>query len=73
MKEFFKKGEKAAFLTRDLSFKLNQLQKLLKEEKHLNNQKLIHRALIDVLLLGDKIFENIKVYDVTGKLSTIDF
>lgn len=41
MKDFLKKGEKAAFLTRDLIIKNHGVKKLLKEEKKLTNQKLI--------------------------------
>lgn len=73
MKEFFKKGEKAAFLTRDLLFKNTQLQRLLREETSLRNQRLIMSTMNQVMQTADKIFQNIKVYDVNGQMTTIDF
>ena len=72
MKEFISKGEKAAFLTRDLIYKINSLSKLLKEEKRLSNFKLIGQAIKEVTTITDKIYDNVKVYDVSGKLATID-
>lgn len=72
MKEFISKGEKAAFLTRDLIYKINSLQKLVREEKKLVNSKLIAQSIKDVTAITDKIYENVRVYDVSGKLATID-
>lgn len=72
MKEFISKGEKAAFLTRDLIYKVNSLQKLVREERKLVNSKLIAQAIKEVTAITDKIYENVRVYDVSGKLATID-
>ena len=72
MREFLSKGEKAAFLTRDLIYKINSLRKLFKEEKRLVNFKLIGQAIKEVTSITDKIYDNVKIYDVTGKLVTID-
>ena len=41
MKELIQKGEKAAFLTRDLIIKLNLMSKIVKEEKKLSNPRLV--------------------------------
>jgi len=72
MKEFISKGEKAAFLTRDLIYKVSSLQKLVREERKLVNSKLISQAIKEVSAITDKIYENVRVYDVSGKLATID-
>jgi hypothetical protein len=71
-KEFLSKGEKAAFLTRDLIIKLNALKKILKEEKRLANPKLITQGLKEASHITDKIYDNVRVYDLNGKLATID-
>ena len=59
-------------MTRDLIYKINSLSKLIKEEKRLSNFKLIGQAIKEVTTITDKIYENVKVYDVSGKLATID-
>jgi len=72
MKECITKGEKAAFVTRDLIIKVNQLMKVMREEKKLANPRLVTQAIKEVTNLSDKIYEYIKVFDVNGKLATID-
>ena len=72
MKECIAKGEKAAFVTRDLIIKVNQLMKVMREEKKLANPRLVTQAIKEVTNLSDKIYEYIKVFDVNGKLATID-
>jgi hypothetical protein len=72
MKEFISKGEKAAFVTRDLIIKVNQLTKVMREEKKLVNPRLVGQSIKEVTNLTDKIYEYIKVFDVNGKLATID-
>ena len=72
MKEFLSKGEKAAFLTRDLIIKINQFSKLIKEEKRLSNIKLISQSIKDLTMVTNKIYDHVRVYDVNGKLATID-
>ena len=57
MKDFLKKGEKAAFLTRDLIIKNHGVKKLLKEEKKLTNQKLITQGLKEMQKTTEKIYE----------------
>jgi hypothetical protein len=72
MNEMIFKGEKAAFVTRDLIIKINQLQKLMREEKKLSNPRLVGQAIKEVINLTDKIYDYIKIFDVNGKLATID-
>lgn len=72
MRDFLAKGEKAAFLTRDLIIKLNSLKKILREERRLGNHKLINLALKEAALITDKIYDHVRIYDVNGKLATID-
>ena len=36
------------------------------------NFKLIGQAIKEVTAITDKIYDNVKVYDVSGKLATID-
>ena len=72
MKAFLVKGEKAAFLTRDLIIKVNGLQKLMREEKRLTNGRLISQCMKELCAATEKIYDNIRVYDVNGKLATID-
>lgn len=73
MKDFLGKGEKSAFLTRDLIIKLNNLQRILKEEKRLTNGRLISTTVKELNQVSDKIYDNLRAYDVNGKLVTIDF
>lgn len=72
MKELIQKGEKAAFLTRDLIIKLNLMSKIVKEEKKLSNPRLVSQQIKEVIHLTDKVYENIRAFDVNGKLATID-
>jgi len=72
VKELIEKGEKAAFLTRDLIIKVNLMQKIVREEKKLSNPRLVGQSIKELAALTDKIYENIKAFDVNGKLATID-
>jgi len=46
--------------------------KVMREEKKLANPRLVTQAIKEVTNLSDKIYEYIKVFDVNGKLATID-
>ena len=72
MKELIDKGERAAFLTRDLVIKINIMQKIVREEKKLSNPRLVSQQIKEVSQLTEKIYDNIKAFDVSGKLATID-
>jgi hypothetical protein len=72
IQDFISKGEKAAFVTRDLIIKVNILTKIMREEKKLTNPRLVGQSIKEVTNLTDKIYEYIKVFDVNGKLATID-
>ncbi len=72
MKELIDKGERAAFLTRDLVIKINIMQKIVREEKKLSNPRLVSQQIKEVTQLTEKIYDNIKAFDVSGKLATID-
>jgi hypothetical protein len=48
------------------------MQKLFKEEKKLTNPNLIAQSIKEITSITDKIYENIKAFDVHGKLVTID-
>lgn len=45
---------------------------MIREEKKLVNPRLVSQAVKEVTNLTDKIYEYIKVFDVNGKLATID-
>ena len=51
---------------------LDYLMKVMREEKKLANPRLVTQAIKEVTNLSDKIYEYIKVFDVNGKLATID-
>jgi len=72
VKELIDKGERAAFLTRDLVIKINIMQKIVREEKKLSNPRLVSQQIKEVSQLTEKIYDNIKAFDVSGKLATID-
>jgi hypothetical protein len=72
VKELIDKGERAAFLTRDLVIKINIMQKIVREEKKLSNPRLVSQQIKEVTQLTEKIYDNIKAFDVSGKLATID-
>ena len=37
------------------------------------NQKIISEVMKDTMKISDKVFENMRIYDINGKLSTIEF
>jgi hypothetical protein len=44
----------------------------MREEKKLSNPRLVGQSIKEVTNITDKIYEYIKVFDVNGKLATID-
>jgi len=44
----------------------------MREEKKLSNPRLVGQSIKEVTNITDKIYEYITVFDVNGKLATID-
>jgi hypothetical protein len=49
------------------------MQKLLKEERQMTNHRMISQLILDAIMFSDKIFEYLRIYDVNGKFSSIDY
>ena len=71
MKAFIQKGEKSAFTTRDLLIKLNSLSKTIYSSEDRNKQ-FLSQGFKEITVLTNKIYDNLRYYDLNQKLATID-
>ncbi len=65
MSEFFRRGQRASGLAREMQAKVILLQRLMSDEKKLGNGRQIQQALMDIIMVGDKISDHIRLASTT--------